>query len=187
MPGIYNSSAPSTHIKSLLRQTHLPRIGRLKHGTAIAVIRDDSQGKVSLHMPQASSVSKWDHRSHLQQMGHVGNLSRREKALHDRKLHPWGWNMGMGTHFRWRIYNPIFMRNRCFALKAFCLKIPLGQIHIQQCYSLFQCCRNKLSCVCHFVQLAWYSLPPEQSTQALPCSCTHTYPTCQPLCNSFSL
>jgi len=29
-------------------------------------------------MPQASSVSKWDHRSRLKQMGHVGNLNGRE-------------------------------------------------------------------------------------------------------------
>lgn len=78
-------------------------------------------------MPQASSVSKWDHRSRLQQMGHVGNLNRREKALHHRKHDPWGWNMGMGTHFKWRIYSLIFMRKRYMALKVFCLQNQLGQ------------------------------------------------------------
>lgn len=48
-------------------------------------------------MPQASSVNKWDHRSHLQQTGHVGNLNRREKVLHHRKHNPWSWYTGMGT------------------------------------------------------------------------------------------
>lgn len=137
--------------------------------------------------PQVSAVSKWDHRSRLQQMGHVGNLNRREKALHHRKYHPWGWNMGMGTLFKWRIYSPIFMRKCYIALKVFCLKNQLGQIHVQHCYLLFQRCSNKLSGACHFVQLSWYSLPQEQSTQARPCSCTHTDPTCQHLWNSFSL
>lgn len=51
-------------------------------------------------MPQASSVSKWDHRYRLQQIGHVGDLNWREKALHHRKHYPWGWNMDNGNPFQ---------------------------------------------------------------------------------------
>lgn len=136
--------------------------------------------------PQVSSVSKWGHRSCLQQMGHMGNLNRSEKALRHRKHHPWGWNMGMGALFKWRIYSPVFMRKCYIALKAFCFKNQLGQTHVQQCYLLFHLWSNKLSWACCFVQPSRNSLPQEQSTQACPCSCTRRDPTCQPLWNSLS-
>lgn len=74
MPGSYNSNAPSTHIKSPLWQTHLRRIGRFKHRTAIAASSDYSQGKVSFH--NATSILCEQVGS---QMGHVGNLIEEKK------------------------------------------------------------------------------------------------------------
>lgn len=125
-------------------------------------------------MPQASSVSKWDHRSLMQLMGHVGNLSSKEKVLHHRKHHPWGWYMGMGTLFKWKIYSLIFMRKCYIALNVFHVKNHLGKAHIQQCYLLFQYCSNKVSRTCHLVQHVQYSPTNKHSTQAFPCS--HTQP-----------
>lgn len=109
-------------------------------------------------------------------MGHVGNLTEEKKALHHRKHHPWDRNVDMGTLLKGRIYSAIFMRKCYVALKVFCLKNQLRQVHIQQLYLLFHFCNNEISWMSHFMQVFWYSLPQEQSIQACPCPHTPFVP-----------